>query len=230
MAKTLAARGASVILCSRKLDSVSKVAGEIGATASAWELDVGDDNSVSGFVDKVAAKYPRIDVLVNAAGYPFDSKLWYKRFDELKVEEFQQVLNVDLLGTFRLSQKILAAMTEKGGGVIVNIASTPALSGHTDGVPYTVAKAGIIALTKCIALVGGSSNVRAYALALGNIATDATFKSVTQKDREEAENENAMQRWGRPTEVASAIASLASDDFTFCTGSTIVLDGGAVLL
>ena len=84
-------------------------------------------------------------------------------------------------------------------------------------------------MTKHIALEYGRQNIRAFALALGNIATEATFESMTPSERKKAAEENALKRWGRPEEIARTIASLATDDFAFATGNTIIVDGGTVL-
>lgn len=116
------------------------------------------------------------------------------------------------------------------GGVIITISSTPAISGRTGGFPYTIAKAGNISLTKCIAKEYGNSNIRAYSLALGNIATKATYEAISQEVRIEAAQEAPMKRWGKPEEVAKVAACLADDNFSFATGNTIVIDGGTVLL
>jgi 3-oxoacyl-[acyl-carrier protein] reductase len=114
--------------------------------------------------------------------------------------------------------------------VIINIASTPAIVGHMAGAPYSIAKSGVIAITKHIALEYGEKNIRAYTLALGNISTEATFASMTVTERKKAAMENSMKRWGDPREVATIAASMASEDFAFATGNTIVIDGGTVLL
>jgi 3-oxoacyl-[acyl-carrier protein] reductase len=121
-------------------------------------------------------------------------------------------------------------MIKNKGGVIINIASTPAVSGHTEGAPYTIAKAGVVAITKHIALEYGDKGIRAYTLALGNISTEATFSAMTVTERKKAAMENSMKRWGDPQEVAKIAAGMASDDFAFATGNTIVIDGGTVML
>jgi len=125
---------------------------------------------------------------------------------------------------------MLQNVLNRNGGVIINISSTPAIAGHIEGSPYTIAKAGNIALTKCIAMEYGSSNIRAYTLALGNIATLATCGSMTEYDRAQAAAEPSMKRWGKPEEVAKVAACVASDNFSFATGNTIIIDGGTVLL
>jgi 3-oxoacyl-[acyl-carrier protein] reductase len=230
IAKEFAARGATVIICSRSLASAERSAGLIKGKAYPEQLDITDAAGVVKFLRHVRERHKRIDVLVNNAGYPFDKKIWYKKFHEVTEEEFDQVLRVDLKGTLRLLQAAVPAMAKTGGGIVINIASTPAMFGHTEGAPYSVAKAAIIAMTKHIALEYGGSNIRAYTLALGNIATAATFNSMTAAERKKAANENAMKRWGDPKEVAKVAAGIAGGDFTFATGNTIVVDGGTVLL
>jgi NAD(P)-dependent dehydrogenase (short-subunit alcohol dehydrogenase family) len=98
-----------------------------------------------------------------------------------------------------------------------------------EGAPYTIAKTAIVATTRHIAIENGSRNIRAYTLALGNIATDAIFYSMTKQDRNKAAREPVMKRWGSPAEVARVGACLASESFSFATGNTIIIDGGKVL-
>jgi len=229
-AKELAARGATVIVCSRDLASAQKAARRIGKKAQAAGLDISSAKSVSGFVKKIVAAHGRIDILVNNAGYPFDPKIWYKHMHRVSDGELDAVLEVDLKGTFRMTKAVLPVMAKKKGGVIVSISSTPAIAGYDQGAPYSLAKAGIVAMTKHVALEYGRHNVRAYSLALGNIATDATFNSMSAKAQKAAAQESAVKRWGRPEEVARIIAALAGDDFSFATGNTIVVDGGTVFL
>lgn len=230
MASEFAARGANVIVCSRDMASSKKSAGIIKGKAFPEQLDIADPSSVAKFMRRVLERHKRVDILVNNAGYVFDRKLWYKKFHKVADDEFGRVVEVDLKGSVRISQAVISPMLKRDGGVIISVSSTPVISGYTEGAPYTVAKAGIIAMTKHIALEYGGRNIRAYALALGNIATDATFNSMTASEKKKAAMENAMKRWGTPKEVARVAASIASDDFSFATGNTIVVDGGTVLL
>lgn len=225
MAREFASRSATVVLCSRDLASAQKAADKIEGNVHAEQLDVTDPKGVKAFV----RRRRRIDILVNNAGYPFERRIWYKKFHEVSDQDYDSVIDVDLKGTLRMSQAVIPLMAKARGGVIINISSTPALAGYTEGAPYTVAKAGIIAVTKHIAMEYGRQSIRAYTLALGNIATDATYGTMTAQERKKAAAENAMKRWGKPEEVARVAASLASDDFTFATGNTIVIDGGTVL-
>jgi 3-oxoacyl-[acyl-carrier protein] reductase len=230
IAKEFAARRATVIVCSRSMAGAKKSASLIRGKAYPEKLDVTDAPGVANFMQRVIERHGRVDIVVNNAGYPFDRKIWTKRFHEVDEVEVDKVIQVDLKGTLRLCHSALPFMIKNRGGVIINISSTPALSGHTEGSPYTIGKAGVIAITKHIALEYGDKNIRAYTLALGNISSEATFSSMTVTERKKAAMENAMKRWGDPIEVAKAAASLACDDFSFATGNTIVIDGGTVLL
>jgi 3-oxoacyl-[acyl-carrier protein] reductase len=162
---------------------------------------------------KNKANLPTQDILENKKKLSNDGK-------GIEIREFESVSSNNLEDIDRTNS----------GGVIITISSTPAISGRTGGFPYTIAKAGNISLTKCIAKEYGNSNIRAYSLALGNIATKATYEAITQEVRIEAAQEAPMKRWGKPEEVAKVAACIADDDFSFATGNTIVIDGGTVLL
>ena len=229
--------GAATIVCSRIKEQAERAIKQIsGGKVFAAEIDVTTDISVKKFMQQILSKFGRIDILVNNAGYPFDNNIWYKRFHEGTDEELQKIMGVDVQGSVRLSRAVISSMIQKntnknsgGGGVIINISSTPAIAGHTEGAPYTIAKAANIALTKCIAKEYGINGIRSYTMALGNIATMATYDSMTEVARNKAAEEPPMKRWGRPEEVAKIAASIASDSFSFATGNTIVIDGGTVL-
>jgi 3-oxoacyl-[acyl-carrier protein] reductase len=229
IAKEFATREATVIICSRSRARAEKAASIIKGEAYPEKLDVAYTPCITKFIRHVEERYGCIDILVNNAGYPFDRKIWTKRFHKIAEAEFEKVIQVDLNGTLRLCLSALPSMIKGGRGVIINISSTPAVSGHTEGAPYTVAKAGVIAITRHIALEYGDKNIRAYTLALGNISSEATFSSMTVTERKKAAMENSMKRWGDPREVAKVAASVADDDFSFATGNTIVIDGGTVL-
>ena len=237
ISKEFAERGATVIICSRSMASAEKSASMIKGKAYPERLDVTNAREIAEFVRHVSQRHKHIDILINNAGYPFDRTIWNKRFHEVAEEDLERVIEVDLKGTFRLSQATIPFMIKNsgssrrgGGGVIISIASTPAIAGHTAGAPYSIAKSGVVAITKHIALEYGDRNIRAYTLALGNISTDATFNSMTLTERKKAAMENSMKRWGHPREVATIAASVASEDFAFATGNTIVIDGGTVML
>ena len=243
----------TVIVCSRNLNQATRAVTQIKGKAFAAEVDVTSDSSVKEFIQQVLDNHKGIDILVNNAGYPFDKNIWYKKFHEISNNELDRIIEVDLKGSARLAREVIPIMLQNncgdssseikigkvkrqkrigggGGGVIINISSTPAIAGHTKGSSYTIAKAANIALTKCISKEYGVNNIRAYSLALGNIATTMTYESMTPEDRDTAAQEPSMKRWGRPEEVAKIAACIADDNFSFATGNTIIIDGGNILL
>lgn len=248
------AKDATVIVCSRNINQAKNAVIQIKGKAFAAEVDVTRDSSVKEFIQQVLDNHKRIDILINNAGYPFDKNIWYKKFHEISSNELDRIIEVDLKGSARLAKEVIPIMLQNnydgdsssseikigkvkrqkriggGGGVIINISSTPAITGHTKGSPYTIAKAASIALTKCISKEYGINNIRAYSLALGNIATTMTYESMTPEDRDIAAQEPSMKRWGRPEEVAKVAACIADDKFSFATGNTIIIDGGNVLI
>ena len=225
--------GAHVIVTSRSLDVAQNIVKELhpyGNEALAIKTDVGSDDDVVNLVDTVVNKYGKIDILINNAGFPLTAKYWDSSFDLLSIEDYQNVINVDLMGSIRCCKKIIPLMKRNKYGSIVNISSTPALSGHDLGAPYTIAKAGILGLTKHLAKEYGKYNIRVNCLALGNIKSSATFDHFDQDTQEKLRNESSLQRWGETIEVAKTCLMLSSDNFSFVNGQTIVVDGGNVLL
>ena len=229
--------GSIVIVCSRHIENAKKVSKIIKGKTYALELDVTNINNIDDSIGEIIKKFGKIDILINNAGYRFDKELWYKKLHEIEIDHFMEIINVDLMGSIRLSKAVLSQMIKKNklnnnksGGVIINISSTPALSGHIEGSPYTIAKSGVIGLTKHIAREYGIYNIRAYTLALGNISTDATYYSMDEKHRSRAEEETSLKRWGSPDEVAKIASRIASDDFSYSTGNTIIIDGGTIMI
>lgn len=170
--------------------------------------------------------FGKIDVLVNLAGYPAAGE-WNKGFMDLKPEDFFKPINVDLFGSFLCAKAVAPHMLKQKSGVIVNVSSTPALSGHNKGFAFTVAKAGIIGLTKALA-VELAPYVRVNTVALGNIET-GWVAELSAEELERERGENLLRRFGAPEEVARSIAFLCSDDSSFINGQTIVIDGGSTL-
>lgn len=179
-----------------------------------------------GLLVKTLKEFGRVDVLVNLAGYPVKGE-WNKKFADLSSSDFYKPIDVDLHGTFICSQVIGKQMLKQKSGVIINTSSTPALAGHDKGFAFTVAKAGILGLTKALAREL-APYVRVNAIAPGNIQT-GWEKELSSAELEEAKAEAALKRFGQPEEVAKVIAFLTSDDASYINGQVIVVDGGAVL-
>jgi 3-oxoacyl-[acyl-carrier protein] reductase len=206
-----------------------KVAG-FGRKAIIAPVDFTDVKKAPGqvqdMVDQTVRTFGKVDILLNLAGYPARGE-WNKRFIELTPEDFFKPLNVDLFGSFLCSRAVAPHFLKQKRGVIVNVSSTPALSGHNKGFAFTVAKAGVIGLTKALAFELAPS-VRVNTIALGNIET-GWVTELSAEDLRRERGENLLKRFGTPEDVAKSLVFLCSDDSSFLNGQTIVVDGGSIL-
>ena len=134
-------------------------------------------------------------------------------------------------GSVRMCRYVIYSMLKNlRVGVIINISLTSAISGYTECSVYTIAKAGIIAMTKHIALEYDGNMLRAYTLNLGNNEIEATYNPKPEKNRLKATQVFSMKRWGKPKELAKAVPCIASENILFGTGNTIVTESDTVLL
>lgn len=227
--------GARLCLVSRKEADVDSLAREIKLKWSSVDVyplqgDVSSSKDGIEIARKATNLMGGIDAVVCAAGYPFDPSLWNASLDQLSEDDFLKVFNTDLLGSFRIVKSALKTMISQKSGVFVLFSSTPAISGYNRGGAYTVAKSAVRGLAKEIACEYGEYNIRAYAIAPGNIKTDATYNNLSKEDQNQLAQESPMKRWGDPSEVAKVCAVLVSDNMSFVTGQTIVIDGGTIML
>ncbi len=181
---------------------------------------------VQRMVDEAMKQFGKVDILLNLAGYPARGE-WNKRFLELTPEDFFKPVNVDLFGSFLCARAVAPHFLKQKRGVIVNVSSTPALSGHDRGFAFTVAKAAVIGLTKALAFEL-APYVRVNTIALGNVET-TWMKELTKEELTESREENLVKRFGNPEEIARTLTFLCSDESSFLNGQTIVLDGGTIL-
>jgi meso-butanediol dehydrogenase / (S,S)-butanediol dehydrogenase / diacetyl reductase len=211
-----AAEGASVVVADIVGERAEEVAAEIGARA------VQADVTVAADVARMVAASERVDVLVNNAGYGFGNDLL-----EIDEETWDEEVAVNLKAAFLCSKAVLPGMIERGGGVIVNIASVNGIAFFANE-PYSAAKAGMINLTRSMAARYGPQGIRAVAIAPGTIRTPLWQERV---DKEPAIFERLvrwypLRRVGEPEDVAAAAAFLASDDASWITGEVLRVDGG----
>ncbi|MDQ4013565.1 MAG: SDR family oxidoreductase [Thermoproteota archaeon] len=233
MANIYSDQGANVVVTGRdQLEAQSaadELSKEYGTNPLGLKLDVTSVTEVREMVDKTRQKYGRIDVLVNNAGYPIKDDLWDVRFDQIPDEVLERVLDVDTIGTYRCCREVLPLMIEKRHGVIINISSTPAISGYIKGAPYTVAKAANLGITKHIAAEYGKYGIRCNAIAPGTIATQRNWERLTTEQRVDIVSSIPLGRAGKPEEIAGVALMLASDYCSFISGQTIVVDGGETI-
>jgi 2-hydroxycyclohexanecarboxyl-CoA dehydrogenase len=224
-ARRLAAEGARVAVGDLDLDAAREVAADIDGLATA--LDVTDTASVGHAVAQVGDAFGPVDVLVNNAGT--DRFAFFVKTDEAL---WDFVLGVNLRGVLACTHAVLASMQERGGGVIVNVASEAGRVGSQGSATYSAAKAGVIGFTKAIARESARFGVRCNAVAPGPIETPLLNSAETQLGELGARLKQAMidatalRRIGEPDEVAAVIAFLCSDDASYVTGQTVNVSGG----
>lgn len=235
IALAFAENGADVAIVSRTRVDVQSTAEEIetkfpGAKVVTIAADISTREGSEGVVQTAKSSLSGLDVLVCAAGYPLVAEMWEKSLHELQEDDLRHVFETDVIGSFRLVKDAIPVMMEQERGVIILFSSTPAIAGYGKGGAYTVSKAANLGLAKEIAAGYGKYNIRAYAIAPGNIMTDRTYNSLSQEEREALASEAAMKRWGKPEEVAEVAVVLASERMAFVTGQTLIVDGGTVMV
>jgi 3-oxoacyl-[acyl-carrier protein] reductase len=233
IANIFSEQGANVVVTGRDQGEAQNVVDELskkyGTNPLGLKVDVTSVTDVMEMVDKIRHKYGRIDVLVNNAGYPIKDDLWDVSFDQISDEVLERVLDVDTGGTYRCCREVLPLMVEKRRGAIINISSTPAISGYIKGAPYTVAKAANLGITKHIAAEFGKYGIRCNAIAPGTIATQRNWERLTTEQRVDIVSSIPLGRAGKPEEIGGVALMLASDYCSFVSGQTIVVDGGETI-
>jgi 3-oxoacyl-[acyl-carrier protein] reductase len=222
IAQGLAARGATVVAAARG-DHADAVAAEIaaaGGRAEAVAMDVTDDHAVGATVSSLVERLGRIDILVNNAGITRDQLVL-----RMKREDWDAVLATNLTAAYTCIQAVLKPMVRQRAGRIVNVASVVGQSGNAGQANYAASKAGLIGLTKALALEVASRNITVNVVAPGLIDTDMT-RVVSADAQAEWATRIPLKRLGTPEDVASAVVFLASDEAAYITGHVLAVNGG----
>lgn len=226
--KLFAGEGACVIVADRNRNAASAVAEEIrniGGKAQPFAVDVGRESEVKAMVDAVVAEHGRIDILVNNAGYGFSGSVV-----TTSEADWDALMAVNVKGVFFGCKHAIPVMAAHGGGAIVSTASAAANIGIHDRAAYVASKGAVAALTRAMALDHVDDGIRINAVAPGTIESPYFTEILSGPDgadlRRGLEERQAMERLGKPIEIARAMLWLASDDASFCTGTIMVVDGG----
>jgi 3-oxoacyl-[acyl-carrier protein] reductase len=227
IALAFAGEGADIVVVDINLPKAVKTQADIealGRKSLALELDVADYTRVSEAVNKILDKFGKVDILVNNAGITKDGLLL-----RMGDAEWDAVINVNLKGTFNCTRAVSRVMVKQHSGKIINIASIIGIIGNAGQSNYSASKAGIIALTKTTARELASRNINVNAIAPGFIQTDMTAK-LPEELKQKMLEAIPLGKFGSPVDVAKVCVFLASEEASYITGQTIVVDGGMVMV
>jgi len=223
IAAELAREGADLALCGRQIEPLNETAAKVqalGRKALVVSTDVGDAAAVDAFVKQVIAHYGRIDVLVSNAGITRD-KLLMRMSDE----DFDEVIRINLKGSFLFCRAVSRPMMKQQAGNIVIITSLIGLIGNAGQCNYAASKAGLIAMTKSMAKEFASRNIRVNAVAPGFIVSKMT-DALPEELKKQMLASIPAGRLGVPADVAKSVVFLASDDASYVTGQVLSVNGG----
>ena len=210
--------------------AVAEEIGRAGGKAIFVRTDVADEESVRAAVARIAASLGRIDVLVNNAA------VFVLKGIEATVEEWRKILDVNVMGPALMAKHVVPEMRKAGGGAIVNLGSISSFIAQPQFVTYNTTKTAILGMTRCMALDLAPANIRVNAVCPGAVWTPIVIELAAQKglDRKAADADpqwgaaHMIKRVADPREIANAILFLASDDASFVTAESLMVDGGYI--
>jgi NAD(P)-dependent dehydrogenase (short-subunit alcohol dehydrogenase family) len=223
-----ARQGAKVVIANRRASTGNNILEEIlanGGEAIFVPTDVADSTQVQAMVEKAIQAFGRINILFNNAGMGTSAPFW-----EMSEESWNQIIAVDLTGHFLCAKYVVPHMLAQGGGAIVNMSSVLAISTFPNQTAYTTCKAGIIGMTKAMALDLARRHIRVNCIVPGSIDTPMMWESYPAEElprvRVEAPKAVPVGRVALPDEIATAVLFLVSPAASLITGTTLIADGG----
>ncbi len=207
----------------KELEETKKAIEENGVKCFTIQGDVSYFEDCQRFTKEIIEKYGKIDVLVNNAGITKDMLLM-----RMKKEDFQSVIDVNLIGTFNVTKNVIPYMIKAKNGRIINVASVVGISGNVGQTNYSASKAGIIGFTKSLAKEVATRNILVNAVAPGFIETNMT-DVLKEEVKENIKKQIPLNRIGKAEEVANVVKFLASEESSYITGQVINIDGGMLM-
>lgn len=227
MARGLAAAGASIAIVGRNsqktLDAAAQIAIENEIKCVGFVADISEPEQVGGLVEAILAQFGRIDILVNNAGINIR-----KRPDVMTLDEWNEVIRVNLTGSFMMAKAVYPAMKQQKSGKIINIGSMTSIFGAAFAPAYAASKSGVVQLTKSLALAWAADGIQVNCILPGFIETDLTDKARVEVPEvyEKVVGRIAAGRWGLPDDLAGTAVWLASRASDYVTGVAVAVDGG----
>jgi 3-oxoacyl-[acyl-carrier protein] reductase len=224
IARALHGQGATVMLAGTRRDALDALAAELGSRVFVETAQLGEPAAADSLVKAAEAAMGRVDILVNNAGLTRDNLAM-----RMKDEDWQAVIDVNLTAAFRLSRAVLRGMMKRRAGRIIGITSVVGVTGNAGQANYAASKAGMIGMSKALALEIASRNVTVNCIAPGFVTTAMT-DALTEEQRGKAAAAVPAGRFGTVDEVAAAVVYLASDEAAYVTGHTLHVNGGIAMV
>ena len=224
IAKDLAANGAEVIITGRNEAALNELAKELGAKTKIVVCDLSKQSEVETLIAKAEEKAGKVDILINNAGLTKDTLMM-----RMKPEDWDEVLNVNLKAAFILSKDAVRGMIKRRFGRIISIASIVGIVGNAGQANYAASKAGLIAMSKSLALEVASRGITVNCIAPGFIATKMT-DAIPEAARNALIAKIPAVRLGLPSDIAAAALFLSSDEASYITGQTLHINGGMAMI
>jgi 3alpha(or 20beta)-hydroxysteroid dehydrogenase len=219
--RRLHSEGASVVAADILDDDGKALADELGDRVRFVHLDVTSEEQWQDVIAQTERELGKLDVLVNNAGI-----LKFNALTDVPLEEFRQVIDVNLTGVFLGMKHAIPAMKRAGKGAIVNVSSTEGMGATLFCGAYTASKFGVRGITKAAALEYAADNIRANSVHPGGMDTPMTRAVMDETGRKYVASKVPMKRMGQAEDVANVVAFLASEDSAYCNGGEFVVDGG----
>ena len=231
-ARRFAEEGAQVVIADidgAGGEATAKAIVDSGGSAWARETDVRSLPNIEGLMRETEKKYGRIDVLLNNAAIYVTQKLWKGPVEELAIEEWERVIEVNLKGVFLCGRAVIPIMKRQKSGKIINIASGTFFSGSGNMPHYTTAKGGVVALTRVMARQLGEWSINVNCMTPGSTMSEEAVSDDVLKRRENSVDKRAFRRIETPADIVGTAVFLASADSDFITGQLLVVEGGGVM-